>query len=411
MSSHDRLHALDAVRAFALLLGVVFHAGFSFIPGMIPGVWAMVDNSPSTTISAALFVSHIFRMSLFFFVAGFFARMLYQRGGARGFWANRAKRILAPLVVGWIVIFPMIAVVWIWGITKTFGGTLPSMPPPPSPPGAFPLTHLWFLYHLMLLYIVVLVLRKAIVIIDRNGAIRRGADSVVRWLVTSGAAPLALALPTAVALYLRRDWIMWFGIPTPDSSVIPQAASVIGYGVALAFGWLVHRQIDLLDVLARRWQVHLGAALAATALCLSLAGLVPAFVPAVATPRTFAYALGYTIAIWCWSFAVIGAATRYLSHHDARIRYAADASYWIYIVHLPIVAAMQVIVGRWPLHWTIKFPLVVVVSMAVLFASYHYMVRSTFIGKFLNGRRYPRRMEAAGSEPPPARAAILDSSR
>ena len=281
MSSHDRLHALDAVRAFALLLGVVFHAGFSFIPGMIPGVWAMVDNSPSTTISVALFVSHIFRMSLFFFVAGFFARMLYQRSGARGFWANRAKRILAPLVVGWIVIFPMIAVVWIWGITKTFGGTLPSMPPPPSPPGAFPLTHLWFLYHLMLLYIVVLVLRKAIVVIDRNGAIRRGADSAVRWLVTSGAAPLALALPTAIALYLRPDWIIWFGIPTPDSSVIPQAASVIGYGIAVAFGWLVHRQVELLEAMARRWPVYLGAALAATALCLSIAGAVPVFIPAV----------------------------------------------------------------------------------------------------------------------------------
>ncbi len=37
MSTHDRLHALDAVRAFALLLGVVFHAGFSFLPGLPPG--------------------------------------------------------------------------------------------------------------------------------------------------------------------------------------------------------------------------------------------------------------------------------------------------------------------------------------------------------------------------------------
>ena len=99
MPSHDRLHALDAVRAFALLLGVVFHAGFSFIPGMIPGLWAIVDNSPSTTLSTGLFAAHIFRMSLFFFVAGFFARLLYMRGGARGFWANRAKRILGPLVV------------------------------------------------------------------------------------------------------------------------------------------------------------------------------------------------------------------------------------------------------------------------------------------------------------------------
>ena len=56
MSTHDRLHALDAVRAFALLLGVVFHAGFSFIPGMIPGIWAINDNSPSVAISVLLFV-------------------------------------------------------------------------------------------------------------------------------------------------------------------------------------------------------------------------------------------------------------------------------------------------------------------------------------------------------------------
>ena len=54
------LHALDAVRAFALLLGVVFHAGFSFIPGMIPGLWAITDSSPSATDRrAAVYVAHL----------------------------------------------------------------------------------------------------------------------------------------------------------------------------------------------------------------------------------------------------------------------------------------------------------------------------------------------------------------
>ena len=115
------LHALDAVRAFALLLGVVFHAGFSFIPGMIPGIWAINDSSPSATISVLLFISHIFRMSLFFFIAGFFARMMFERKGARGFWSNRAQRILVPLIAGWVVIFPALAAVWIWGLTKAFG--------------------------------------------------------------------------------------------------------------------------------------------------------------------------------------------------------------------------------------------------------------------------------------------------
>ena len=40
----QRLHALDAVRGFALLLGVAFHAALSFMPGWPPGLWAMVDK-------------------------------------------------------------------------------------------------------------------------------------------------------------------------------------------------------------------------------------------------------------------------------------------------------------------------------------------------------------------------------
>ncbi|WP_296446957.1 hypothetical protein [Rhodoferax sp. UBA5149] len=34
MQKQDRLHALDAVRAFALLLGIAFHATLLFIPGI-----------------------------------------------------------------------------------------------------------------------------------------------------------------------------------------------------------------------------------------------------------------------------------------------------------------------------------------------------------------------------------------
>ena len=48
--NEQRLHALDAVRGFALLLGVAFHAALSFMPGWPPGIWAMNDNSPSATI-------------------------------------------------------------------------------------------------------------------------------------------------------------------------------------------------------------------------------------------------------------------------------------------------------------------------------------------------------------------------
>src|SRR6185503_19238347 len=97
-SNGERVHALDAVRGFALLLGVAFHAALSFMPGWPPGIWAMNDNSPSQFLSDAAFVTHIFRMSLFFFIAGFFGRMLHQKLGTGGFWKNRGMRIAVPLI-------------------------------------------------------------------------------------------------------------------------------------------------------------------------------------------------------------------------------------------------------------------------------------------------------------------------
>ncbi|HEY8876113.1 MAG TPA: acyltransferase family protein, partial [Roseateles sp.] len=181
----ERLHALDAVRSFALLLGVAFHATLSFIPGMPPGLWAMVDNSPSPLLADAGFVAHSFRMTLFFFIAGFFARQLHQRLGTKGFWANRGKRIAIPLVVGWLLIFPAIAAVWYFGLQKVFHGAPPAMPESPKTPGAFPLTHLWFLYQLLWLYAGALLIRSLVVRLDAGEKLRGLVDRItvgaLRW--------------------------------------------------------------------------------------------------------------------------------------------------------------------------------------------------------------------------------------
>jgi ABC-type multidrug transport system ATPase subunit/peptidoglycan/LPS O-acetylase OafA/YrhL len=385
--SENRLHALDAVRGFALLLGVAFHAALSFIPGMPPGMWAMNDNSPSAFIADASFVSHVFRMSLFFFIAGFFGRLLFHKLGARGFWANRGKRIAVPLVAGWALLTPAILFVWGWGAARMFNGNPPA--PPPMPAGFFPLWHLWFLYLLLLLYAGVTTLRAVALRFEAGRRLQALADRLVPLAIGNLTGVFVLGAPLAVALIWLPLWFYGQGIPTPDTSLVPSVAATVGFGTAFAFGWLVNRgAAGALAAMTGRWQEHLAIGVLATAGLLYVVHTTPMSQPGL-TKNVFAY--GFGIAVWGWVLGLTGAALRFLSSYSAVRRYLADSSYWIYLAHLPVVAGFQVWVGHWPLHWSVKYPFVLVASFAVLFLSYHLLVRPTFIGQLLNGRKYPLR--------------------
>lgn len=80
MNTGDRLHALDAVRGFALILGIFFHRAAGYTENFPEQLWPMREP-PSTTLGVVFFVSHMFRMSLFFLIAGFVGRMLIERRG------------------------------------------------------------------------------------------------------------------------------------------------------------------------------------------------------------------------------------------------------------------------------------------------------------------------------------------
>jgi ABC-type multidrug transport system ATPase subunit/peptidoglycan/LPS O-acetylase OafA/YrhL len=396
----QRLHALDAVRGFALLLGVAFHAALSFMPGWPPGIWAMNDNSPSQFLSDASLVAHIFRMSLFFFMAGYFGRLMYHKLGARGFWTNRAKRIAVPLIAGWIVLFPLISFIWTAGVTKAFGGALPPMPEMPKVAGAFPLFHLWFLYLLLLLYVAAIGCRALIVRFDAGQKLRARIDRIVTNSLNRQYAICLLGLPVAVALIGLPMWFYWEGIPTPQFSLLPTLPATIGFGTAFVFGWLVQRAPGALAALEKRWWSNLVVAAIATGWMLHQSHLTPMAAPGT-TKVLFALAFGCSL--WSWVLGLTGAALRFLSNYSATRRYIADASYWIYLAHLPVVAAFQIWVGRWPLHWGVKYPFILAGSFAVLFLTYHFLVRPSFLGQLLNGRKH-RVWGKKTATPPPSPA-------
>jgi peptidoglycan/LPS O-acetylase OafA/YrhL len=276
-----------------------------------------------------------------------------------------------------------------WAASFPNGGPLPGPPAWPPLLPRFPLTHLWFLYVLLELYAAALLLRAGLVLIDQTGRIRAGIDQLIAGVMRSPLAPAIPAIPVGIALMLDPTWPLLAGIRTPDQSLVTNLQAVVGFGTAFGFGWLLHRQIGLVGILQRRWMLNSVFALGLIIVSLTFASIsLPR--PTLDAARIAGSAC-YALAIWTTTFAAIGLALRFLSGFSPVRRYLADASYWLYLIHLPIVLALQVALSAldWPA--LVKFAIILLVALPVMLISYPLMVRHSCIGAVLNGARVPRR--------------------
>ena len=387
MQSADRLHALDAVRAFALLLGVALHAAQPYVAHL---PWVTTEP-PSAVVAGLWYTIHLFRMPLFFLIAGFFGRMLLERRGTGGFIEDRSRRILLPLVVGVPTIMLITGVAYVLGALVA-GQDLHSLRPPPAPAAhhgliaSINLIHLWFLYYLALFYALALLVRLALEAFDHGGRLHTAIDAGVRFLMRGAWGPLLLALP-GIAYYSRLEgWSVWGGLPAPFS-LIPDVGALLGYGVFFGFGWLLHRQQSVVLSLQKSWPMYGVLALVAWTVCRLLVGSAPHWGPFLARWALVAYTTAYVAGSWCVSFGLIGMAIRFLSGYSPVRRYLADSSYWIYLMHIPVLFFFSQALHPLHWHWSLKYPLTIAGAMTVLLLSYHFLVRFTFIGATLNGRR------------------------
>lgn len=396
-SAAERYHSLDALRASALLLGVLLHAALAYVPGPDFG-WAVRDASTNIGFGIFVLVVHSFRLEVFFLLAGFFARLMYLRLDAGAFARNRLRRILVPFVLGWLLVFPLLAFGWIWAQMGTepaaivpalqtgYAQTLRNLGQlfgPSDVDSGFSLTHLWFLYYLLLVYAVFLTVRGVLARFDVAANWLRGrADAAVRMLFGRVWGLPLLAVATGFVLCGMQRW----GVDTPDKTFRLHGAALALYGGVFALGWLLHRQTELLMSVRRHWRAYLMIAIVAVLPVLALVGQEsPTAAPALRVGYQFAYAL----LMWAGILACLAVFLRFRERESALWRYLADSSYWVYIVHLPLVVALQVALSRVSLGAGAKFGLAVLGATTISLVTYHLLVRSTPVGLLLNGRRVP----------------------
>ena len=90
---------------------------------------------------------------------------------------------------------------------------------------------------------------------------------------------------------------------------------------------------------------------------------------------------------WLTVFGGLGVLLRLVQGRGTTMRFLSQASFWVYIIHVPIVARCRSLLL--PLAWPgpIKFLLVSAVAIVFSVLSYETIVRRSVVGEIINGAR------------------------
>jgi glucan biosynthesis protein C len=331
-----------------------------------------LNDSTSEAVQWAL-ASLRWSLALFFLMAGFFGAQLLRRWGVARFARDRFRRLGIPLVVGVFAIVPL--------AERILHAVQPELDAPPVP------AHLWFLWYVVILYVVAVVLLR-LSWIDRVGA------ATARLVASPLAVPL-LAVVTATLLFGGRF------LSVGDAFwLVPKPALLGFYGSFFVVGLLLQATPQGVDAGGRRpW---LTGAIALAAL-VPLVLLEPASVwegsSVLAPGRGPGWLVLLCVFTWAAVLCLCGVGRRLLAAERPAVRYIADASYWIFLMHLPFVPLAITAAISLGLPFPVAWSVAMVLLFSFLLITYELVVRHSFIGRILNGPRPPRRWGLTGRQP------------
>ena len=424
-----RYHGLDALRGFAMILGVVIHASMFYVEGIGASLGYEMTGKvpPSSSVIGGLFLFiHLWRMPFFFLLAGFFTRLMIQKRGVRKLLSNRFVRIFIPLIIG-MTIYNLLEF-----DTLTSGN----------------MHHLWFLRDLLLMYLIA----SLISYINRKTGFLTQLLSQIDGLFSS---PKNLLWLTVIILPISFSAKI-FGVYNSILTIIfLPPGPFFSFGLLFFFiGWFIHRNPHLLSALSKHWKIYLSVGVVFFVVlvsCLTISGNFTKkaendritekqakvlfedyelvidgmlkdgkitqeqaderiksyrldLVAKIQSSEGLSEAESEMVELYALLFVIpagilspfatfliilgfIGGAEIFFQKKRAWVRYLVDASYWIYIVHLFIVFAIaEIILSDTELHPILAVFINVSVSMLICIVTYHIFVRHTPIGWVLNGR-------------------------
>jgi glucan biosynthesis protein C len=378
----SRYYALDHLKTLMMIAVVVAHSAITYMvinPGRI---WPAKD--PHTSLFFDVLAGYIasIAMPVFFAISGFMTGMLVEKQGLKQMMRNRLNRIFYPLLISMLTVVPITASAFYYfdfrisnaespflsAVIRVYNGGFEQL--------HSKFMHLWFLYCLVVFCLaggILATFAKKVMPLTGNKV-----GNIFSFLFNMKAAPLLFSIPTFILLCLRSKSI----IETPVT-FLTDFTVLASHAVFFVFGWFMFYE----NIFRFKKQDMF---FCITGFCFFIAKIIVFVTWGEAGVAGYALAALNAVFVWFLLFAHVGLYLRYFGKYSRLGRYLSDASYWIYLVHLPIVLVLQTLLIHSALNAYFKFILVVAITFLITIISYNYLVRDTFIGSFLNGRRYKR---------------------
>ena len=365
-TANERYHGLDFLRAIAMMLGVLLHAQLLYID---IETLAEIDKNLLTIVPEAsllnftLFVwIHLWRMPVFFILAGFFAHIVINRKGDSYFIIDRIIRILCPLIL--FMLF--YAYIFQTPITE--------------------LGHLWFLYYLVLFYALLYLLVGFFSILSKiiGDMPSRIFTIFHRWLFSSPKTLLFLIIPMILLNFLARDSGLW-NLQAANILEIKIKAFIFFFFFFL-IGYFLSENKQLLQKIACKKYVFSSLGVGLLLFLIAIAF----FIADETAEQSIIWREATVIilagsAIFFWAFGIIAFSTVFFFEQRRWISFLVEISYSTYLIHIVIVIGFAAFLISEQLEQHFAILINCIVSLIICIAFYYVFVKYTPLGWLING--------------------------
>ena len=378
-TASTRQHYWDSLRAFLMLLGIPYHTMISYRPGQ---TWIVRSDEGVAAFTWLAEIIHYFRMPAFFLIAGYFSALLLARRMPGQWLKNRFTRLAIPFITSILTLVPLMNLACEFS-NLPYSEALSSFIWNSTHSGGYWVRHLWFI-------IVLLYLCSAVAALChwfprlRSMQMPGRADA---W-IGRHAVPLLLMIGVLVGIWegVAVEYFYIWGLATNVPQQILRLDELIIYTPWFVLGLLLQRSpagLERYTRFSRRIAVF-----AAISLGLSLA-YVGEVHPALG--RFIATFAALTI-----TQLLIAGARSLLDRPSPLVSSFTDASFVIYLFHMPIIVALVWLGQDVPVPTLVKALAVMTLSLALSYGAWKFIAASPRLAVSFNGVfRPPGKLAAA----------------